>query len=115
MMEGGGAMEGGRAHLGLSLPMSVHIHARSSSFVLVCFHLWAVAFICGQWHLFVGSGICLYAFTFICGWSCLFMGAVMLVHGQAHSFFWAVMPLAMCGGGLLVGGGGGWSSWRFMV
>ena len=41
MMEGGGAMEGegvvegGGAHLGSSLPMSVHVRGRSSSFVRI--------------------------------------------------------------------------------
>ena len=117
-------MEGEGAHLGSSLPMSIHVRARSSLFVCghlcscmfifirarsICFHLPAVAFICGQWHLFMGVHIHSWVVVFVHGWSHSFMGGCVRVHS------WAVMPLARCGGGGLLVGGDSWSSWLFIV
>ena len=94
-------MEGEGAHLGSSLPMSVHVHARLSSFV--CVHLrscvfhsfsfassrfrsWAVAFIHGHSHSFVGGRVCSWVVAFVHGQLhlCSFMGG----HAVGEVWWW---------------------------
>ena len=84
-------MEGEGAHLGSSLPVSVHVRAQLSSFMCVHLHScvfcsfsfarsrfrsWAVAFIRGHSHSFVGDHVCLWVVAFVHGRlrSCSFMG-----------------------------------------
>lgn len=78
--------------------VSVYIPGWLSSFVHICLHLQAFVFVHGQSHPFVGGGICLRVFVFIHGQLCSFLS--VCVH------LWAVVMLARCGCGLLVGGGG---------
>ena len=125
-MEGEGVVEGGGAHLGSSLPMSVHVHGRSSSFVRVRLRSCAFVFVCGWSSSFMCVRLCSCTFVFVRRLSHLFVGGgirswvVAFVRGRSHLFVggrvrvcsWAVVTLARCGGGgPLAGGGGGCSSW----
>ena len=97
---GGGAMEGREwwreweltwAHHCLCPFTFMHGHLCSCTFV----------FIHGRWHLSMHVCIHLWVVVFVCGQLCL---------------FWVDVPLVRYGGGgPLVGGGGGWSLWQFMV
>ena len=126
MMEGGGAMEGegvvegGGAHLGSSLPVSVHIRGRSSSFVRVRLHSCVFVFVRGRSSSFVRVCLRSCAFVFVRGLSHSFVGeggirswAVAFVRGWSRSFLsirvcsWAVVMLARCGGGGPLAGGRG--------
>ena len=109
-MEGKGVVEGGGAHLGSSLPMSVHIrgqlsssHVCLSSLMRICFHSQVVVFIrarssslvCVRFHLQAVTFV--WGVAFVRGWSCSFLSICICS--------WAVVTLATCGGG------GGCSSW----
>ena len=99
-------MEGGGAHLGSSLPVSV-IHCRRLfscaggrlrsrppfSFVGGRLGSWAVVFVrvCGPSPSFVGGHLCPWAFTFIHGHLCSLVGDRLRP--------WAVMPFVWCRGG----------------
>ena len=112
-------MEGGGAHLGSSLPVSifhgrrlfscaggrlrlqapfsfagiVFVRGGSFSFVEGRLHSWAVIFICvrGPSPSFVGRHRCPWAVAFVHGHSCLLVG------DRLRS--WAVMAFVWCGGG----------------
>ena len=100
-------VEGGGAHLGSSLPMSIHVRALSSSLVHVCFRSQAVAFVHGGW-----LHSC--TFAFIRGQSCLFLSGLE----WSHSFL-SVRVVFM--GGHDVGevwwwwAVGGWWWWLLLV
>ena len=93
-------MEGGGAHLGSSLPVSVFHHRRSFScagsrlrsqalFLFVC-----VVFVCGgsPWSVSGRLRSCSWAFTFVCGQASLSMGGrlcswgFVFVGGRLPSF-----------------------------
>ena len=110
-MEGGGSSRGRGISPGLviaSLPVSVHVRGQSSSFVRVRLCSCAFVFVRGQSHSFVGGGIRSWVVAFVHGRSGSFL--------SVHVCLWAVLTLTRCGGGgPLVGGGGGCSSWPFIV
>ena len=124
MMEGGGAMEGegvvegGGAHLGSSLPVSVHICGRSSvhssSLMRVRFRSRGVAFVCGGGHSFVGGRVRSWVVAFVLERSGLFVGGCDI--GEVW-WWWAVgrWSWSWPGGGCSSWPGGGCSSWPFMV
>ena len=95
-MESDGGRGGGRG----SSPGLIIAHVRS--------HSWAIIiFVRGQLHLFMGAGVHSWVVMFILEQSHLFLSICVCL--------WAVVTLVMCGGGgPLVGGDSGCSSWLFI-
>ena len=98
--------DGGGAHLGSLLPMSIFVCRQSflcaggclhsqALFSFACSHLcsWVVVFIrvCAPSPLFVGRHLCLWVFAFVHGCSCSLVGD--------HLCLWVVMPFVWCCGG----------------
>ena len=122
-MEGEGVVEGGGAHLGSSLPVSIHVHGQTSLFVHIHLHSCMFVFLCRRSSLFMGVRLRSCMFVFVHRLSHSFVGggicswAVAFVRGWWRSFLslcicsWAVVTLARCGGGGPLASGGGCSSW----
>ena len=114
-------MEGGGAHLGLSLPMSAFIHRQSFLCAGGCLCLQApfsfvgIVFIHGRSPSLVGGRLHLHLWVFTFSWvvvplvwlCCLYgiMVGIWFVCGSSSS--WAVVLLVGCSVGVLVGCGGG--------
>ena len=85
-MEGEGVVEGGGAHLGSSLPVSVHVCGWSSSFVRICPRLCAFVFVCGQLSSFVCVRLRSCAFVFVRRLSHSFVGGGIHLWAVAFAF-----------------------------